>query len=441
MHSSEATLHLPLRERFSWHALRSLGSLASTALIDQALVSGSNFLLGIVLARTLDPNQYGAFGVAFSVFLLLSLVHQSLILEPMGVFGPSQYADRLKQYVGTLLQIQTAVGVGTLMILALIAFCLTKISPSPALPSALAGMSFAAPCVLFFWLARRIFYLEMTPAFAIGGAVAYCAALVAGFIVVNNRHQLTAFTAFVVMGIASLIAGGLLILLFRPALWIHRATSGEVSLQHWTYGRWALAAAVMSWIPFNVYYSVLGRASGLAEAGALRAILNLTLPLAQGHLAFSLLLLPYASRMRKRAGDAHGFSLARDISLLYSGSALLYWLVILRFQNQIIDLLYHGNYFRIGQYLPQLALACILWAGIFGPAIVLRSMNLPSTVFAIYLGASILTVMVGVPAAWLFGIQGATWAMAASSLLAVSLAFFLLLRSLARQPAQAVAAQ
>src|SRR4051812_486920 len=109
MHSSEATLHLPLRERFSWHALRSLGSLASTALIDQALVSGSNFLLGIVLARTLDPNQYGAFGVAFSVFLLLSLVHQSLILEPMGVFGPSQYADRLKQYVGTLLQIQTAV--------------------------------------------------------------------------------------------------------------------------------------------------------------------------------------------------------------------------------------------------------------------------------------------------------------------------------------------
>ena len=37
------------------------------ALADQALFAGSNFILNIVLARWLSPNDYGAFGVAFSM--------------------------------------------------------------------------------------------------------------------------------------------------------------------------------------------------------------------------------------------------------------------------------------------------------------------------------------------------------------------------------------
>ena len=59
------------------------------AILDQGLISGSNFLIGILLARWLVPAQYGAFSLAFSVFLFLSYVYQSLLSEPQACFQRS----------------------------------------------------------------------------------------------------------------------------------------------------------------------------------------------------------------------------------------------------------------------------------------------------------------------------------------------------------------
>ena len=42
----------------------------SLAVVDQGLISGSNFALGIVLARWMAPAEYGAYALAFSIFLL-----------------------------------------------------------------------------------------------------------------------------------------------------------------------------------------------------------------------------------------------------------------------------------------------------------------------------------------------------------------------------------
>ena len=59
------------------------------AVIDHGLISGSNFLISVLLARWMLPEQYGALALAFAVFLLLSLSYQALLLQPLGVFGLS----------------------------------------------------------------------------------------------------------------------------------------------------------------------------------------------------------------------------------------------------------------------------------------------------------------------------------------------------------------
>src|SRR5215475_911641 len=78
------------------------------AIIDQALISGSNFLVGILLARWLVPETYGAYALAFSVFLLLSFVSQALLFEPMAVFSGSQYQKSMRGYFRSVLWIHTA---------------------------------------------------------------------------------------------------------------------------------------------------------------------------------------------------------------------------------------------------------------------------------------------------------------------------------------------
>jgi len=73
------------------------------AITDQGLMSGSNFVLSIVLARWLSAEQYGSYALAFSIFFFLSAAHQALLLEPMSVLGTAQYRDRRREYTGALL--------------------------------------------------------------------------------------------------------------------------------------------------------------------------------------------------------------------------------------------------------------------------------------------------------------------------------------------------
>src|SRR5579862_1359975 len=81
------------------------------AILDQGLISGSNFLVSILLARWLMPDQYGAYAVAFGIYMMLSLVYQSLVLEPMGVFGGSVFRTNLRGYVRTLVSIHVVLSV------------------------------------------------------------------------------------------------------------------------------------------------------------------------------------------------------------------------------------------------------------------------------------------------------------------------------------------
>src|SRR5437763_14425678 len=85
----------------------------SLALIDQAFISGSNFLVSILLARWSSAPEYGAFAVAFAIFFLLSQFQHSVLLESMCVFGCSYSGGWLKRFYGSLLHLLNAVALRT----------------------------------------------------------------------------------------------------------------------------------------------------------------------------------------------------------------------------------------------------------------------------------------------------------------------------------------
>src|SRR5258708_31580767 len=57
------------------------------AILDNGLISGSNFLLGILLAPWLSPDRTSAYALAFSIFILVGFLYQALLLEPLSVFS------------------------------------------------------------------------------------------------------------------------------------------------------------------------------------------------------------------------------------------------------------------------------------------------------------------------------------------------------------------
>jgi len=133
------------------------------AILDQGLISGSNFAASILLARWLAPAQYGAYAVAFGVFILLSLVYLALLLEPMAVFGGSSYHNCLREYLRVLVKLQVGVALLVVIPLGISAVVAWKVAPTSGLPGALAGVTLASPCLFLFWCLQRAQQLQQMP--------------------------------------------------------------------------------------------------------------------------------------------------------------------------------------------------------------------------------------------------------------------------------------
>ncbi len=409
------------------------------AVMDQGLISGSNFVMGILLARWLSAEQYGAYALAFSIFLLLSQFYISLLLEPMAVFGGSTYRYRQQGYLGALLWIHLGSALTIFFVLGISAGVAQTFHVGGNLPSALAAVTVAGPCVLLFWLVRRAFYLELSPAPAVLGAMFYCAVVLGGLLVVYQRGWLSAFSAFLLMAIGALLTSILSLLRLKPILRLRKASPSlqETWQQHWNYGRWALATSALLWVPSNIYFPVLSSFSGLARAGELKALINLTLPIANVATALSLLFQTYASRIHHTHGAGRLRTFAGKVTLLYAAGGVIYWVLLVAFRQQVVHFLYAGNYQDLAPLVPWLAVASILQMSIAGPTIGLRAMESPASVFVAYCASSAVSFLVGIPLAWRFGVRGVVLAMMASSLMGLVASYALLKRKEGRTAALA----
>jgi O-antigen/teichoic acid export membrane protein len=409
----------------------SWGTKGGLAILEYGLIAGSNFILSFLLARWMSPEQYGAYGLGFSIFLLLSFLYQALLLEPMSVYGGSNYRENLRGYMRTSLKMHNAISLAIFLVFAGAAFVTFELGKSPALAGALAGLTIAAPCIFLFWLGRRGFYLKISPGPAALGAVLYFVLVMGGVFAINRLHVLSSFSAFLVMGLAALACGVVLMIALRRSLEPSQSVPElrETWRKHWVYGRWALGSSIVGWIPTYLYFSVVSVFAGIAHAGELRALMNLAGPVLQTYAALSMLFLPYAARVQGKDGNAA--SLTWPLTLLFTVGAIAYWAAVLPFRIQIFHLLYAGKYDNVVNYLPFFAIETVIWSASVGASIVLRAMESPRSMFIANCAASVITFVIGIPATKLFGLWGVVWSIILANSVALAITLVLVRRKAA----------
>jgi O-antigen/teichoic acid export membrane protein len=404
------------------------------ALLDQGIFAGSNFVMSILLARWLAPEQYGTYAVAFAVFLFLLNFHQALLLEPMSVFGSSVYRHCLRGYLNVLLFLHLGMSLVMVFGLCVSAAIAYMLGQANGLPGSLVGVAFAAPTVLLLWLTKRTFYLKLSPAPSAGAALLYCALTMGGLGLAYKHSFLSALSAFLLMGFGGLGASVVLLAYLRLRLSSTQEAPNisEIWRRHWRYGRWALGANAMMWVPINAFYPVLSRFSGMAQAGELKALMNFAQPMLQACAAFHVLMLPYAARVLEERGTAGVSVVLRRMTLLCVSCAVPYWVVLLLFKGPAFRLLYSGRYTEVAYLLPIVALASVAGSAFFGPTIVLRSMESPGLIFAAVSVSSGISLAIGIPLTRAWGVGGAVWSVALSETLAFVAAVVLVRRKTRR---------
>ena len=387
------------------------------AIMDQGILSGSNFAISVLLARWMPVSDYAAYAVALSVFYLLSGIHNALLLEPMTVFGGARYRLRLRTYEGTLLCLHAGLSLFLSLFLVISAWLLPAQAHATRL--ALCGLSLFTPTVLLHWLARRAAYLEMRPNLAAAASFVYGIISLGGALLLCRSGVLSPFTAPLPQCVAALFSSVLLLVVLKPKLLSHRADvrMPVVVLEHWSYGKWVIATAVGYWLSTGAYYMVVALVLPALQTAELRALLNLATPLNQAISALGLLILPLASAAYADGQQSQFKSIARLTTLSFTLFGIAY-LIFLAFAGApLMKLLYHGRYFEVAALLPLSAVPTVLLCAAEGSVISLRARMLPSTVFWAYTLAGVCSIPFGILFTLVSGLKGALFGLSLASLI------------------------
>jgi O-antigen/teichoic acid export membrane protein len=376
-----------------------------SALVDQSAFSLANFLINIQLARMLSESDYGLFALAFTIFTLVNIILSSFLIEPMMINGSGNYSGKLTGYLRILVKDFWTKIVPVCSLVIIVIGSLYRDYQIFVLTTVLA-LGVGPLC--FQLLIRRICYLYHRPWISAVGGLTYLLLIGLLSYLGGNCGWLTSLTGLGLM-ISAAILGSLVMMAFlRSAVQssvskIEASFAKEVRKKHLAYGRWAVITAALAWIPGNIYILLLPVFWGYEEAGQLRAVLNLILPVLQIQLAMTPLLLPWLVR---QIGSPNFFSKLKKVAGLLMLLPILWTLGLTYFGGSVLDLAYEGKYQVSNLTLGLLGSTTIVSAMVLAVSASIKAHSRPDFLVLGYGLATLLCFAAGLPLMIWYGIQG-----------------------------------
>lgn len=326
---------------------------AGWAILEQGTFSLSNWLLQTLLVRWLgNEAEFGAFSVAFAWFLLVGAAHNSLVVEPMMVYGGKRYAGKLQRYFGSLALGSVAVSVIAAVVLAGIGIGYAAGGQS-GIALACWSLAGAAPFVFLSWLMRRTSYVNHKPHRSAVAGVVYLVVMVGGFAALERNDLFSVPTATAIMALAGLLAAVWLMGAERIALPFGttddetgRSLTAAVADDHWRLGRWMLLSGMAGIAATQWFFVAAPWMTGVNAGGAMRALTNLFQPVSQAIIALTAILVPV---MVRAVGTSQYRNTVRRALQVMTGGPIVAWLICGLNAEWIVTAIYRGHYAQDAQ--------------------------------------------------------------------------------------------
>ena len=379
---------------------------ASVTMTDQCFASGTNFVVGVAVARLAGPAGLGAFALAYAGWILLTNLHRSLITDPMAITQDAraeEAAARLRYGFGA----EVFLGLGATVVFALLGVVLL-VSGQPTFGQ---GMLAVAPWLVLldlqdYW--RWIGFMQGRPGKALANDVVFAVAQAIAFGVVYLTHVHSVFAVVSAWGIGATAGGlyGLVQFSVRPSL------KGGYALlrERWHMSKWLAGSSVTNWGAGQLYLIVAGAILGAPALGGLKSAQALvTGPSSVVIHAGGSFGLPEASR----ALADKGWAGLRRVSWWISGAGLLsvgvFGVVVLFWGGTLLRVIYGPAFAHFEPAARLLAVAFVISAFGLGPILVLKATKHTRWLFNV----QAITLAVSIPAvAVLAVVDGVTGAAA-----------------------------
>ncbi len=373
------------------------------ALGDQALVSGSNFILGILLARELGLNAYGSFALAWMGVLFVSSLHQAFMVSPMMTFAPKK---------GNIINYLTATKWMQLVFAVLIfglTYLVMAIGGNYFLTENLQSVKWLLPLVTALYVChdyfRKKYYILNTPikAFLLD-ALSYGFQLVC-LLYYTFYADLSLATAFWVINAAFVLA--IVVALFDEKKWsIDIALIKENVIAHWHYAKWLIGKAVLQWLSGNYFIIAAGGLLSVAAVGVIRIAQNVIGVLNVFFLAMENYVPVNAAKVHNDSGDQALYQYLKNITFKSSGIILGIIVLLAIFAEPIIEWLYGAEYTAYAYVLRGFALLNIFVFVGMPLRFAIRTLEQTQGIFFAYLLSTLFSLFFAYPFIQWWGLYG-----------------------------------
>lgn len=410
------------------------GGREMSALIDQALVSGSNFITNVILARALGLRDFGVFVLAWTAVLFVNSLQSAFIVWPMMSVGPKQEPAERPLYYGSVLVQEIAfalvcsVGVFTAVHLSSTYFPKWDVH-GLGVPLGLTTLAYT----LQDFVRRYLFSTRRSKLALATDAVSYLTQLPI-LIWMASRAHFSSQAALWVIAITSLAGFVVGCYWFEPVKLQFQALR-EVSVRHWKISRWLAPSAIMQWSSSNLFQMAAPIYYGAAAAGILRAAQNIV---AVAHVWFlgldNVVPAEAARRMHSKGTDA-AFQYIKQIILRWGSITLLFVITVAACPELWLKI-YGSKYAGYGHILQLYALLYFLvfFAGPLRAG--MQALEYTAPAFWSYLAMTGFSVLLVGPLAKHLGLIGVMLGMIAVNILSqgvVGIALVLRVRRLKRE--------
>jgi O-antigen/teichoic acid export membrane protein len=420
-----------LWERSRIGLLRQFSGRETWALTDQAVVSATNFLTNVMLARFMGLREFGIFALAWMSVLFVNSLQNALIVAPMMSIGPKQEEKDRAFYFGAVV-FQEALLVSFCFVLVFVSL---KVSSNffrhadlrhLALPLAVSAFAYQGQDFI-----RRYFFATRQSRCAfVDDALSYLPQLPILFLLHGAGYLNSAVALWVMAGtsLLGMVAGWFWV----EPLEFNWPWINAVSRRHWKISRWLGASSLLQWTSGNLFVIAAPVYYGAAAAGVLKASQNL---MGATHVWFQGLdnVVPAETARRLREGGVRSMlAYTRSILLKWGSLTLLFAIVMAIAPGFWLGLIYGPQMIQYGYVLRLFALIYVfIFVG--GPLRAgLQALEFTVPIFWSYLAMTAFAFAFAVPMAKWLGLNGTMLGLLGTQILFQGIVAFALLRRAGR---------
>ncbi len=371
---------------------------------DQAIVSGGNFALNILIARVLSLNDLGTFSLCWLALLLASSIHQAFLLGacPTAISRRKE-ATAKEIYVHHL----AILNLGTVLTSFLATYALSLLFFSKAQLNGFFPITLAllVSSYLFFDFGRKMNQnLSKTKRTLIADGIVLVVQL-ATMAVLFYAHNLDLISLLASWALIYSVAGLVLNFAFLVKIKSNLESLVPILIEHWNYGKWLMATGMIQWFSGNIYTITAAAILGNAAAGVIRLLQNIVGVLHILFISFEIYIPVKAAEIYLRQGTKSMVDYVVAFAVQGMAITIAVVLLICTFSTQILQLFYKGD-------VTESSLLCffaIFYLIVFSAIplrIILRTVGNTRALFIAYVISLLISLVIAKPLITQYGTTG-----------------------------------